>query len=59
VVEGTRLEIERRGNSSVGSNPTLSAQLRVFLRGELTKSPSAPWSTMQHHGTPQNISLFI
>jgi hypothetical protein len=30
VVEGTRLEIERRGNSSVGSNPTLSAA--SFLR---------------------------
>ena len=25
MVEGTRLEIERGGNSSVGSNPTLSA----------------------------------
>ena len=28
MVEGTRLEIERRGNSSVGSNPTLSALCR-------------------------------
>src|SRR5687768_13793643 len=35
VVEGARLESVCRGNSTVGSNPTLSAKLKNYLKNLL------------------------
>ena len=36
MVESTRLESERTGNRTVGSNPTLSAIIQISLRTSAT-----------------------